>query len=323
MLLVTGATGFVGKNFALEQVKKSPIKLLVRKTSNISVYKNQPNIVIKYADLENDRGLDSALEDVDIVVHCAARTMGRNYYDFYLANVVVTRNLINAMKRNNVNKILFLSSQAAGGPGTSKIGLDEKANVVPVSFYGVTKKLAEEIVINSGLDYIILRPCSVYGPYDTEILKIIKLLEKGFCPVIGKEEKYINLIFEKDLIALLQIIIEKNLFNHKVYYVSDGICYAFGDVIKTIQEILKNKVCIKINIPEPIALLLGMLSDLLIPPKMRLAGYDKIKEMSENFWVCISSSIMEDTGWRPNYDLKKGMEETIKWYRENKYLTLD
>ncbi|MEO0123660.1 MAG: NAD(P)-dependent oxidoreductase [candidate division WOR-3 bacterium] len=323
MLLVTGATGFIGKNFVLDRAKVSPIKILVRRTSNIIVYKDHPNVLINYADLENDQGLDQALEDVDIVVHCAARTMGRSYYEFYHANVVATQNLINAMRRKKVNKILFLSSQSAGGPGSSKNGVDEKTNSAPVSFYGITKRLAEEIVINSGLDYIILRPCSVYGPYDMEILKIIRILEKGFCPNISKEEKYINLIFEKDLIALMEIIIAKSLFNHKTYYVSDGICYAFNEVIKTIQEILQKKECIKINIPEHVALLFGILSDLLIPQKIRLVGYDKIKEMSQSFWVCVSSSIMEDAGWSPHYDLKKGMEETIRWYRENNYLSLD
>jgi len=320
MILVTGATGFIGKNFVLEQVRRTPLKILVRRTSNISLYKNMPGVLINYGDLNNDQGLDSALENVNLVIHCAARTMGRNYYEFYLSNVVATENLIKAMKRNNVNKIIFLSSQSAGGPGSSKDGLDEEANSVPVSFYGLSKKIAEEIVIDSKLDYIILRPCSVYGPYDMEILKIIKLLEKGFCPIIGKEEKYINLVYGKDLVALIQVIIEKNLFNHKIYYVSDGVCYAFNDVVGTIQEILKKKKCIKINIPEPIALLFGMFNDLFIPQRLRLVGYDKIKEMSENFWVCISSNIMEDTGWSPSYGFKKGMEETIKWYRENNYL---
>ncbi len=320
MLLITGATGFIGKNFVLEQAKKSPVKILVRRTSNVGIYKNQSSILINYADLENDRGLDYALDNVDVVIHCAARTIGRNYQEFYLANVVATRNLIKAMKRNNVNKIIFLSSQSAGGPGSSKNGLDEKTNSVPVSFYGLSKKIAEEIVINSGLDYIILRPCSVYGPYDTEILKIIGLLAKGFCPVIGKEEKYINLIYVRDLIALIQTILAKNLFNRKIYYVSDGICYTYMDVIKTIQEILKKRRCTKINIPKSIALLLGMMSDLLLPQKLRLVGYDKIKEMSEKFWVCISSNIMEVAGWSPNYDLKRGMKETIRWYRENNYL---
>lgn len=320
MILVTGATGFIGKNFVLEHVKKTPVKILVRKTSNTSVYRNKPGVLVNYGNLNNGEGLDSALEGVDIVIHCAAKTMGRNYYDFYLSNVIATENLLNAMKRKKVNKILFLSSQSAGGPGSSKDGIDEKTDSVPVSFYGLSKKIAEEIVMNSGLDYIILRICSVYGPYDMEILKIIKLLQRGFCPMIGKSRKYINLLYEKDLVALLQTIIEKNLFNQKLYYVSDGNCYMFNDVIRMILEILEKKKCIMINVPEPIALLFGMFNDLFVPQKLRLVGYDKVKEMAENFWVCISSNIMGDAGWSPKYDLKTGMEETIKWYIENNYL---
>ncbi|MCX7994778.1 MAG: NAD(P)-dependent oxidoreductase [candidate division WOR-3 bacterium] len=320
MILVTGATGFIGKNFVYRILKKKPIKILARPSTDISVYKNNPEVKIDYGDFYTQDHLKSALEGVDVVVHCAGLTMGRNFQEFYQANVCSTMNLVKAMKREGVRKILFLSSQSAGGPGSSSTCIEETTAPAPISFYGLTKKMAEDVLSRSGLDYVILRPCSVYGPFDTEILKFIKLLKMGFCPFIGGDEKYINLIYVKDLVELMMLIIDKDFFNHKVYYVTDGVCYRFEDVIKLIQEILNQKRCVKIYIPEAFAVLFGLLNDLIIPRNQRIAGFDKMKEMTGKYWICSNSKIIADTGWKPVYDLKKGMEETIAWYRQNNFL---
>uniref|UniRef100_A0A7V3RI84 NAD(P)-dependent oxidoreductase n=1 Tax=candidate division WOR-3 bacterium TaxID=2052148 RepID=A0A7V3RI84_UNCW3 len=320
MILITGATGFIGKNFVLEYTKKYPVKILARKSSNIDLFKDNKRILISYGDLSRNINIDSALDGVDTVIHCAALTMGRNYYEFYRANTLATKNLIEAMKKRGVEKILFLSSQSAGGPATSENGVDETTPVNPISFYGISKKLAEEIVKSSGLNYIILRPCPVYGRYDMEILKIIKLVNRGIFPVVGDTRKCVSLIYIKDLVILMEKILEESHFDNHTYFVSDGVCYFYEDVIKTVCEILEKRYPIEISIPEPLALLFGMLNDLLLPPKRRLAGFDKIKEMCEDFWICSNNKIMVETGWKPIYDLRRGMEETIHWYKINGYL---
>lgn len=323
MVLLTGATGFIGKNFALEYTKKKQIKILVRYTSDISIYRENPAVLISYGNLLRDDGLDSALEGVECVIHCAARTTGRNFYEFYQANTIVTENLIQAMKRKGVSKILFISSQSAGGSSRTKEGVKESIPSRPISFYGLSKKMAEDIVIESGLSYTILRPCAVYGPYDMEILKFIKLLENRIFPIIGIGKKYLNLIYVKDLVSLMEMIVENSIFNNKIYYVSDGICYEFEEVVKEICRILKKDWYIKINFPVSFALIFGLMNDLLLPQKKRLVGYDKIKEMSENFWVCESSEVIKEIGWQPVHCLNKGMEETILWYQKKGYLFLD
>lgn len=320
MILLTGATGFLGRNFVFEYIKNAPIKILARPTSDVSLFKNNPSMQIIYSYYSDSKSLDSALKDVEIVVHCAARTMGKNFGEFYRAHVLITKYLIQAMKRNKIAKLLFISSQAAGGPGSSGRIVNELETGKPVSFYGLSKKMAEDIVKNSGLQYTILRPCSIYGPYDFEILKFIRLLNRGVYPLIGNKKKYVSLIYVRDLVRLMQKIVCTSIFKQKIYYVSDGVCYQFDDIVRAIARILNKSYYVKINVPESFAFILGLLNDLFLPEKKRLIGFDKVREMSKEYWLCQNSIIHKEIDWQPEFSLNVGMEETIKWYKDSGYL---
>ncbi|MGQ9664049.1 MAG: NAD-dependent epimerase/dehydratase family protein [bacterium] len=320
MILLTGATGFLGKNFVLEFIKSAPIKILTRPSSDVSLFKNNPSIQIIHGYYSDSKSLDYALKDVETVIHCAARTTGRNFGEFYHANVLTTKYLIQAIKRNNIAKLLYISSQAAGGPGSSARIVNEFETERPVSFYGLTKRMAEDVVKASGLQYTILRPCSIYGPYDLEILRFIRLLNNGFYPVIGGGRKYVSLIYVKDVVRLMQKIICLSIFKQKTYYVSDGVCYQFDEVVHEISRILHKSYYLKVRIPKTFAIIFGLLNDIFLPEKKRLIGFDKVREMSQDYWLCKSSEIERDIDWKPEYTFDVGMAQTIKWYRDNGYL---
>lgn len=320
MILLTGATGFLGRNFVFEYIKDKPIRILARRTSDISLFKSHPRIHIVYGCYADSKSLELALQDVGAVIHCAARTAGRNFGEFYKANVIATKNLVRAMRKNKIDRLLFISSQSAGGTTNNEKIVDEFNPELPISFYGLSKKMAEDIVKTSGIKYTILRPCSVYGPYDLEILKFIRLLNKGLYPVIGNSKKYVSLIYVQDLVRLMQKIVCKSIFNQKLYYVSDGACYQFDDVVRAISRMLNRSYYLKINVPESFAFIFGLLNDLFLPEKRRLIGFDKVREMSKDYWVCQSSLIHKDIDWKPEFTFNMGMEETIKWYRHNGYL---
>jgi len=316
MILLTGATGFIGKNLVPELAGDHALKILVRKTSDITLFRNHKNIKIVYGDLEKNMGIDDALNNTELVIHCAARTIARNYIEYYRMNTLGTTYLVQAMKKEGVKKILYLSSQAACGPASDKRPLRESATPEPISFYGKTKKHGEEIIIRSGLDYIILRPAAVYGPYDTEILKYIKILNRGVCPIIGRGEKYVNFIYIKDLVQLIIRLISVRRFDKKLYFVNDGNCYSDEEIFEQISSLLKKK-SIKIHISESTALLCGLFNDLFLPPSRRLIWRDKVKELSKKYWLCSNEKINRECGFTPAYTFKDGMRETIEWYRKN------
>ncbi|OGC42980.1 hypothetical protein A2Y85_02715 [candidate division WOR-3 bacterium RBG_13_43_14] len=319
MILVTGASGFVGKNLVLKMSETNQVRILVRKTSKINVFKDNNNIEIVYGELEKNQGLDAALIGIDTVIHSAARTYGRTYYEYYRSNVEATENLVNAMNRQKTKKMILISTHAGCGPCDNNEPICETYQPKPVSFYGRTKIISESVVRNSNLEYIILRPVSVYGPHDTDFLKIIKMIKGGVCPAIGHGKMYINLIYIDDFVNLIINVLKHNIFNKGTYFSSDGNVYSTDEFIDAVASILKKKY-LKITIPTFIGMLYGLFSDVFLPSHLRLLGRDKIRDMCQTYWLCTNQAAVSDLGFKPEFDLQKGMAATIKWYIDNKYL---
>jgi dihydroflavonol-4-reductase len=313
-ILIVGASGFVGKNLALQYAQKECVSILVRPSSDISLFLHHPRIKILYGDLEKDIGLADALDGIGIVIHCAARTMGRSYWEFYRTNTQGTACLIQAMHRMHVHRLLYLSSHAACGPCCDGVPLQEHEKQSPISFYGHSKHLAENLVRQSGLAFTILRPVSVYGPHDKEILTYVKLLNQGICPIVGFGPKYLNLIYVVDLVNIIMKIVEQDHFSGRTYFANDGQCYSLDHIFETIARVLQKNV-LRIHIPTSVALFVGLLNDLFLPPDKKLVTRDKIRELACKYWLCSSENINRVFSFRPKYEFEQGITETIKWYR--------
>jgi len=314
-ILIVGASGFIGKNLVPQMAENQRVSILVRETSNIELFKSNQNISILYGDLDKNQGIIEALDGIDAVIHCAARTMGRSYWDFYRTNTAGTVHLLNAMHVKNVRKILYLSSHAACGPSNSNEPRTQHKHANPISFYGRTKRLAEHSIMNSGLRFTIIRSVSVYGPYDKEILTYVKLLNRGICPIVGFGEKYLNLIYVKDLVNLVIRVIETDHFMDEVYFANDGRCYSLDSVMDTIARTL-NKKSIRIHVPTSLALFIGLLNDVFLSPDRKLVTRDKIRELACQYWTCSSADANLELGFTPRYTFEQGIAETVRWYRD-------
>lgn len=314
MVLITGATGFIGKNLAPALIRHVPVRILARRTSNLSHYARFGNIQRAIGDLERNEGLAEALRGVDTVVHCAARTIGRDFWEYYNTNTLGTLHLVQAMRHTGTRRILLLSSHAACGPTRTRTIIDERTPPRPVSQYGRSKALAEHIIRNSGLDFIILRPVAVYGPHDMDMLKYIRLLNAGISPVVGFGDKYVNLIYIHDLVRLITTMVSMGTFTRKTYFIHDGQCYAYETVMKTITGILGTTYR-SLRVPAGIALMIGLLNDVFVPERKRLVWRDKVRELAGTCWLCCRDEISRDFTFTPHYDLPRGMQQTIDWYR--------
>jgi nucleoside-diphosphate-sugar epimerase len=316
MLLITGATGFLGKNLIPHLAPKYRCRALVRRTSSISFLRDLDNVEIAYGDVEHNEGLDQALIGIETVVHCAARTIGRNAIEYYRTNTRGTVHVVEAMAKQDVRRILYLSSHAACGPSSRNEPHHEMITPLPISFYGASKKRAEDIIQKSALEYIILRPVAVYGPHDTETLKYIRLMKYGLCPVVGHGEKYLNLIYVEDLVHLISSILEKGAFDNSVHFVNDGHCYSFGEITDAIVHALHHK-CITFRVPVHTALFCGVLNDVFLPGRKRLVWRDKVRELAQQCWLCHTDTVKTAYGFEPGFTLEQGMEKTIAWYKKH------
>ena len=117
----------------------------------------------------------SVFSSADTVIHCAAQTAdwGR-YKDFYETNVIGTRHVIKACRKNNINRIVFVSTPSIYFTGKDRHDVSESDSIPARQFnYGKTKLIAEKELFaleKQGINTIVLRPRAVYGRYDNTIV---------------------------------------------------------------------------------------------------------------------------------------------------------
>ncbi len=185
LILVTGASGFIGRYLVGELLRKgfSNIRCLVRETSDLSGLKSiiqsengQDKCTIALGNLLKADDCHEITEGARIIYHLAAGTGTKSFSEAYLNSVVTTKNLIEASLRHScLKRLVNVSSFAVYTNLNKKTGriLDETCPVetspesrAEAYCYGKVKQ--DELVINygreKGLPYVIVRPGTVYGP---------------------------------------------------------------------------------------------------------------------------------------------------------------
>ncbi|HCL55671.1 MAG TPA: hypothetical protein DHW82_01495 [Spirochaetia bacterium] len=322
MVLLTGATGFLGTHIAGKLLQeKIPFKVLVRPNSQLSSLKDLPVEKV----LGNPFSIDSLQETfdgVETIIHCAGVTKGISYQDYYKGNVLYTENLIQAAKKyGKINKFILISSQAASGPSAENGSLKKEGELDnPFTFYGISKLEAEKKLEASGLPYLVLRPCSIYGPGDHEFFPLFKLAKKKISFFVGKGNNQVNLIHVKDMAdAVVQAV--RTPISRQVYFVAGDGEYSWKDVNRFAEEAVGKKT-FKIKLPKWTAVVFGFLVSFFaeILRKPFLLNKEKIREMLCPYWVFDSSKIKKDLNFEPKILPQEGFKETFQWYRKEGWL---
>jgi len=174
--LVTGGAGFIGSHLVDRLVYEGwSVRVLDNFNSgrmeNIEHHKGSRKVEILRGDLKNPEEAEKAVRDVDIVFHYAANPEVRvgttNPEIHFNENVVATFNLLEAMRKNDVEELVFTSSSSVYGE-PEEIPVGEEAPIKPVSVYGASKAACESLIHAYsklyGVRAVILRYANVVGP---------------------------------------------------------------------------------------------------------------------------------------------------------------
>lgn len=322
-LLITGASGFVGYHLINQALQSGmEVNAAIRATSHIEHLKGldlKPVVI----DLQDRNSIMRVFEKggYDYLIHAAGATKARDRDEYDIANVQSTKNLAEAALLYPVKKFLFMSSLAALGPAAYDDVDVGRENTIPhpVSNYGRSKLSAEQKLMEfNTLPWLILRPTAVYGPRERDLFIMFKTLHKGLEPYIGLNDQWLSFVYVKDLAALTIKALQSN-FVQQVYHVSDGNAYTKYDLAKAVKKTLGKKT-IKFHIPLPVARLAASCMQYANRNKTPALNREKLVELTAENWNCSIEKAKKDLGYAPRYNLKRGIEETLKWYQQNNWL---
>ncbi len=319
--LVTGGTGFVGSHL-IESLRRrgDDVTALVRSPAKAAAL-GRAGVRLVEGDLDALDALRRASEGAEVVYHVAGRVAARDDTEFLRANRDGTANLLAAAAESGRPRFVLVSSLAAGGPAARGGPLTGAEPPRPVTAYGRSKLAGEEVVRAGTLPWVILRPPMVYGPRDTEVLKLFKLARWGVAPVFGKGDQELSAIFGPDLAEALVAAGTGPHSIGKTYLPCHPEVFTSGALARQIGSAVGRDVLV-LGVPEPIGR--GLLA--VIGGAAKLTGTasvlssEKADEFFEEAWTGNPAALMADTGWRPATDLARGLAETMSWYRAEGWL---
>src|SRR5581483_9648989 len=255
MILVTGATGFIGSHFVERAVEEGRrVRCLVRRSSS---FKQLPAAAeLAFGDLGGNVGLSEALEGVDFVVHLAGVTKARTQAEYYHGNVEATTNLVRAA--GSVKRFVHVSSLAAAGPSEVTKPVREDAMARPVSNYGRSKLAGEQAVLGSSVRdrAVIIRPPVVYGPRDRDVFQVIRAVSKGWMFRIGTAERQFSVIYVMDLVEGLFAALDRQGVDGRTFFLAHAQAVSWDEFGAAAARLMGRKLRTA-SIPEMLAYSLG------------------------------------------------------------------
>lgn len=286
-ILVTGATGFLGKNLVARLAEKFDVVCIVRDRS----YK-RGGIKIIYGDI-TESCISRAMKNVDMVVHTAAIL---NPFDKNVVKVNVdsTRLLVDAAKGNNVKKFIFISTENV------LHNFDDA--------YSSTKRAAENIV-KTFRNYLILRPTTIYGKYENRFVKKIVNFAKKYkiVPVPGNGKKLFQPVYVEDVVKCIENGIRYDVKG--VYIVAGPSKITYDDFINMLLEELGEKKPI-VHVPLGMLKFVDFVNKLLRNPKL-MAFQVKSLEIDKVYDI---KNSMKALRYKPT-PVKAAIRETIKFFK--------
>ena len=301
LVALTGGTGFVGKATltALERAGYA-VRALAR-----TVPQGMNPAEWVPGDLANRGALARLVEGAEAVIHVAGLTTARDPAQFEVANVAGTLALVEAAAGAGVQRFVLVSSLSAREP--------------QLSAYGASKERAERLVMASGLDWTIVRPPGVYGPWDVDYLEMFKLARLGVVPVPPPGRS--SLIHVQDLAELLAALVPGGEgVTHRLFEPDDGHRggWSHRELARVIGWAVGRRPWV-VNLSRSMLAHAARADRLMRRSRARLTA-DRVGYMTHPDWLAREEFAVPEAIWRPRIPTREGLKATARWYREKGWL---
>lgn len=304
-ILVTGYSGFVGNELALQLQGSYKLNLLGRKSSNLGcVYTHNLDSISSYA---------NALVNVDVVVHCAARVhimddaASDPLNEFRAVNTQGTLNLAEQAAQSGVKRFIFLSSIKVNGESTSgKAPFTASDKAAPQDPYGISKSEAEQQLLElgkqTGMEIVIIRPPLVYGEgVKANFASLMRFVDKGLpLPFRAIKSNKRSLVSVYNLVDLIKECIEHPKAANQVFLASDDHDLSTAEMVALMANVQGKR-----NVAIPVPIWCFKLAGKL------LNKADVIDRLTGSLQLDISHT-KSTLGWTPPYSVEHGFKLAVK-----------
>jgi nucleoside-diphosphate-sugar epimerase len=325
-VFVTGGTGLVGSHtIRLLLSAGHSVTALVRNAAGARLVESWGAVAVR-GSVDNPESW-SAVSKADAIVHCAALVAQPSSWDtFEAVNVGGTAHAARTAARLGA-RLVHISSVAVYGRGLagSTAAVTETTAWAPLrrtDYYARSKRAAErllyEIATESGLSWVALRPCVVYGEGDRVFLpRVVKVLQHGVAPVVGSGDNTLTVVYAGNVaqavVAAIQVDGAAGPFNTT----NDG-AISQRDFFAAVGAALGQRVRF-IPVPMPLATAAAVgyhITQRLIRPR----SYPGFAIGAARFLAAenpySSDRAREVLGWQPGTSPESAIERSTRWFAD-------
>ncbi|MEN6519712.1 MAG: NAD(P)-dependent oxidoreductase [Armatimonadota bacterium] len=323
LILVTGATGFIGGHLVQALLRSGhEVRAIVRESSNYERLSSN-GVEIKKGSLVDPESVSAACRNVDVVFNLAAKLGGQavKVDEMRQVNVQAVRVLLEACQRNNVRQVIHCSTP--GVVGMSGVA-PECLPYRPSALYERTKCDGEKTALayhkNNHVAVTVIRPDFVYGPGDLHKLKLFKAIKEDRFPLIGSGRSLLHPTYVDDVVSGCLITMENPAAFGEIFNIAGPRPVTVFELAKVISNTLGLRSTRK-NVPVILAKLAAYGAEAAAgilnhePPLTRYQVNFFTRDHASD-----TSKAEQTLGFEPQVSLSDGIQQTVEWYIDQGYL---
>lgn len=253
MILVTGATGFIGRALVRHfSDAGQQVRVLLRSSPNSPRLPRGVPVEVAVASLNDERAIRAALRGVDQIIHLTSAGSEGRRGNLLKTDIDGTRVLAQAAASAEIERLIFLSH----------IGAD-RASAFPIQ---KSKGIAEEHIRKSGVPYTIIRSSVVFGPEDHFTSNLARLLRSapGLFPIPNNGQTLIQPLWVEDLVTCLLWALENPDMVNQTHEIGGGEYFTLRQVLEVLMHVTQTRRLL-VSLPTPWMRSLMVMLDSFIP----------------------------------------------------------
>jgi dihydroflavonol-4-reductase len=321
-VLVTGATGFIGSALARKLVKSGcQVRALVRNGQKLASVLPEVSDVVE-GDIADPQSAGRAMGGVKTVFHIAGtfREAGLSDQRYHEVNVQGTHYLAEAAARCGVKRFVHCSTSGIHGSITGAAAKEEHPLVLNEA-YERTKAEGEMAVLRygqeHGLEVTALRPAQVYGPGDTRLLKLFKMVNARVTVWFGPGTARYHLLYIDDLVDAFILASQAESAPGQSFLIAGSEAPSLNELTAAIAKAMGKPRPRMLRLPAGPFMALGFLCEKICIP---IGINPPIYRRRVEFFVKNKAYDIEKArrclGYNPKVGTADGLKRTVDWYRQ-------
>lgn len=324
-IAVTGATGFLGSHLCERLLRDGyPVSILARDPQKARALEGRvANTVI--GDITDPGALAELVSGAEIVVHLVSnfRTASGPPESYVQTNLRGTENVLEAARAAGVRRLVHCSTIGVHGHVRSTPA-DEQSPYHPGDLYQQTKMEAElacrREMDKGGMEIVIVRPCSMYGPGDLRMLKMFRMLAKRRFFLIGPCRENFHAVYIDDIVEGFMRAITTPGIAGETFIIGGPRYLPLGEYIETAARAVGAPPP-RVRFPYSLFISAAWLCEMIcVPLRIEPPLHRRRVRFFRNNRAFSIDKARRLLGYEPAVDLEEGMRRTVAWYRENGYL---